>query len=127
MVANTQKFDIAVVPGDGIGQEIMFACTEVLQALGRKHGIRFDFNKIDAGAAFYTRTGIDIKDEDFIPYCDASYKLSIKFTDFYQKGESFHYPFGDPYLKGNVNNLNDWWFKKFAFPETDLFFLVFVA
>ena len=65
MVANTQKFDIAVVPGDGIGQEIMFACTEVLQALGRKHGIRFDFNKIDAGAAFYTRTGIDIKDEDF--------------------------------------------------------------
>jgi len=61
---------------------------------------------------------IDIKDEDFIPYCDASYKLSIKFTDFYKKGESFHYPFGDPFLKGNANQLNDWWFKKFAFPET---------
>ena len=29
---------------------------------------------------------VDIKDEDFIPRCDASYKLSIKFTDFYQKG-----------------------------------------
>ena len=31
---------------------------------------------------------LGIKDEEFIPYTDASYKLSIKFTDFYKKGES---------------------------------------
>ena len=45
--------------------------------------------------------------------CDATYKLSIKFTDFYQKGEAFHYPFGAPYLEGNHSKLIDWWFKKF--------------
>ena len=41
---------------------------------------------------------LNIEDKDFMPYCDASYKLSIKFTDFYKKGAgSFHYPFGRPY------------------------------
>ena len=43
---------------------------------------------------------IGIDDKDFVPHTDASIKLSIKFTDFYKKGESFHYPFGDP----NVDN-----------------------
>ena len=61
---------------------------------------------------------LDIKDKDFMAECDATYKLSIKFTDFYQKGEAFHYPFGQPYLKGNMAQLNDWWFKKFLYPET---------
>jgi len=61
---------------------------------------------------------IGIKDKDFMPSCDATYKLSIKFTDFYKKGEAFHYPFGDPYLKGHESLLNDWWFKKFLYPKT---------
>ena len=63
-------------------------------------------------------TLLDIKDKDFVPYTDASYKLSIKFTDFYKKGESFHYPFGGPDITGNTKGLNDWWFKKFARPHT---------
>ena len=33
-----------------------------------------------------------IKDEDWMPHCNATYKGSIKFTDFYKKGELFHYP-----------------------------------
>ena len=61
---------------------------------------------------------LGIKDKDFMPACDATYKLSIKFTDFYKKGEAFHYPFGDPYLKGNESAMNDWWFKKFLYPKT---------
>jgi tryptophan halogenase len=61
---------------------------------------------------------LGIKDKDFMPACDATYKLSIKFTDFYKKGEAFHYPFGDPYLKGNDSLMNDWWFKKFLYPKT---------
>jgi tryptophan halogenase len=61
---------------------------------------------------------LGIKDKDFMVACDATYKLSIKFTDFYQKGEAFHYPFGDPYLEGNQSALNDWWFKKFLYPQT---------
>lgn len=61
---------------------------------------------------------LDIKDDEFVPYTDASYKLSIKFTDFYKKGESFHYPFGTPNIENNVYGLNDWWFKKIIHPET---------
>ena len=33
------------------------------------------------------QTLLEIKDKDFISQCDASFKLSIKFTDFYKKGE----------------------------------------
>jgi tryptophan halogenase len=36
---------------------------------------------------------IGIDDKDFVPHTDASIKLSIKFTDFYKKGESFQYTF----------------------------------
>ena len=63
---------------------------------------------------------VDIKDSDFMKACDASYKLSIKFTDFYKKGEAFHYPFGDPVVEGNESLLNDWWFKKMLYPNTPL-------
>jgi len=61
---------------------------------------------------------LGIKDKDFISACDATYKLSIKFTDFYKKGEAFHYPFGEPCLIDNTSELNDWWFKKFLYPKT---------
>ena len=63
-------------------------------------------------------TLLGIKDEDFIPHTDASYKLSIKFTDFYKKGEAFHYPFGEPNCDNNIVRHNDWWFKKMYKPET---------
>ena len=56
---------------------------------------------------------LKIEDNNFIKYVDGSYKLSIKFTDFYKKGEAFHYPFGEPNTNDTLNNLNDWWYKKF--------------
>ena len=37
---------------------------------------------------------LGMKDEEWMPHCDASYKASIKFTDFFKKGEFYHYPFG---------------------------------
>ncbi len=61
---------------------------------------------------------LGIKDQEFIPYTNASYKLSIKFTDFYKKGEAFHYPFGEPDSSKNLAKHNDWWFKKMYKPET---------
>jgi tryptophan halogenase len=62
---------------------------------------------------------LDIKDEDWMPHCDASYKLSIKFTDFYKEDSGgFHYPFGLPAIEGTVFGINDWFFKKIKFPET---------
>ena len=61
---------------------------------------------------------LGISDKDFVPFTDASYKLSIKFTDFYKKGQSFHYPFGKPNTEKNVAETNDWWMKKAYKPET---------
>jgi len=62
---------------------------------------------------------LGIKDEQWMKHCDASYKLSIRFTDFYKKGAgSFHYPFGDLNVEGNHSQKNDWYFKKMFFPDT---------
>jgi tryptophan halogenase len=61
---------------------------------------------------------LKIKDKDFIKHVDGSYKLSIKFTDFYKKGEAFYYPFGLPATGGTRAETNDWWFKKMLYPQT---------
>jgi flavin-dependent dehydrogenase len=61
---------------------------------------------------------LELDEKDFLAGTDGSYKLSIKFTNFYKKDESFHYPFGAPNVEGTLNNLNDWWYKKFLKPET---------
>jgi len=62
---------------------------------------------------------IGIDEADFMPSTDASYKMSIKFTDFYDKDAgSFHYPFGKPYVVGTNNNLADWFLKKALEPKT---------
>jgi len=61
---------------------------------------------------------LGIDDKQFLKFTDGSYKLSIKFTDFYKKGEAFHYPFGSPFIENNKSFLNDWWFKKFFYKDT---------
>ena len=66
----------------------------------------------------YWSTFLGIDDKNFLRHTDGTYKLSIQFTDFYKKGESFHYPFGQPVLENTGNGFNDWWFKKFVYPET---------
>ena len=60
---------------------------------------------------------IGLNDREFIPYTDASIKMSIKFTNFSKIGEAFHYPFGVPNLNNNYAEMNDWWFKKIANPK----------
>lgn len=62
---------------------------------------------------------LGIDEKSFMKATDASFKLSIKFTDFYKKGESFHYPFGEPLLHNCNNGINDWWVKKIFKPELD--------
>jgi tryptophan halogenase len=63
---------------------------------------------------------LEINEKDFMSFTDASYKMSIKFTDFYEKdGGYFHYPFGNPYLD-NDENMRNWMFKKAMYPETDV-------
>ena len=62
---------------------------------------------------------IGLDEHDFFAATDASYKLSIKFTDFYKKDSgSFHYPFGSPVTNDARNPYFDWHLKKYYYPET---------
>lgn len=64
---------------------------------------------------FYT---LGLKDEDWMKECNASYKMSIKFTDFYDKDAGgFHYPFGQPYLEETLWGLWDWHLMKYKNPD----------
>jgi 3-isopropylmalate dehydrogenase len=55
---NEKTFSIAVMPGDGIGTEIMTPCLEVMAAaIERVGGVQMDFKTIEAGAKCYTKNG----------------------------------------------------------------------
>lgn len=45
---------------------------------------------------------LNLEDRDWMAECDATYKVSLKFSDFYKKGSYFYYPFG--YV--NHDNIN---------------------
>ena len=61
-----KEINIAVLPGDGIGKEIMEACLKLLDTVQIKvGGYNLHYCLIDAGADFYLRTGIDITESDF--------------------------------------------------------------
>lgn len=61
---------------------------------------------------------IGIDDKDFVKETDASYKLAIKFNDFYLKDNTWYYPFGGPHLQHNIFDRNDWFVKKALHPDT---------
>lgn len=61
---------------------------------------------------------LELKDEDWMEYCNATYKMAIKFRDFYAKGETFYYPFGDKDVKNTQRGVDDWYFKKTLQPDT---------
>lgn len=62
---------------------------------------------------------LEIDEKDFMSKTDASYKMSIKFTDFYEKNDGgFHYPFGFPHLEGTNRGIYDWFIKKALYPDT---------
>ena len=55
---------IAVMPGDGIGIEVMHACLEVLEALAAKSGQpRFAWHRLAGGAIAYRDTGTALSGE----------------------------------------------------------------
>lgn len=60
---------------------------------------------------------LEIDERDFMSYTDASYKMSIKFTDFYEKDSGgFHYPFGEAWFDDTKQELEDWFFKRALYP-----------
>jgi len=51
------KYEIAVIPGDGIGQEVMPEALRVLEAVRAKFGIEFAFRQFDWSCETYKSTG----------------------------------------------------------------------
>lgn len=63
---------------------------------------------------------LGLKDEDWMPHCNATYKTSIKFIDFGENPEEtprkFHYPFGMFDFTDKPRNLMDWFLAKITDP-----------
>jgi 3-isopropylmalate dehydrogenase len=50
-------FNLAVIPGDGIGQEVVAEGLKVLDAVSEKYALTFTRTSYDLGAAYWHRTG----------------------------------------------------------------------
>src|SRR5262245_27999386 len=63
MKSNITEFRIAVLAGDGIGQEVMTPCLKLLDSVtSRIGGFRLIFESHDAGADLYRRSGMPLPD-----------------------------------------------------------------
>jgi len=62
---------------------------------------------------------IEVDEKDFFTFTDASIKIGLAFTDFYEKnyGETFIYPFGKPFIENTRWGVNDWLVKKHIHPD----------
>ena len=48
---------VAVIPGDGIGKEVMPEGLRALEAVGRKFGIEWQFDEFDWSCDYYAKHG----------------------------------------------------------------------
>lgn len=55
-------FHVAVLPGDGIGPEIIACAAEVLQKVSQKYGFKMDFTPYDFGGISIDRHGVPVSD-----------------------------------------------------------------
>ena len=67
----TSTFRITLLPGDGIGPEIMAVTVDVLKAIGHKVGLRFEFQEALIGGAAIDETGTPLP-EATLKACKAS-------------------------------------------------------
>jgi tartrate dehydrogenase/decarboxylase/D-malate dehydrogenase len=63
-------FRIALIPGDGIGNEVVPAAVRVLEAIGARHGIAFEWQEFPWSCAYYKKHG-RMMPEDGIPVVKA--------------------------------------------------------
>ncbi len=58
-----RSYNISVLPGDGIGPEIVEEALKVLAVIGEKYGRRFDLHRAEVGGASIDAFGVPLKDE----------------------------------------------------------------
>ncbi|OBA23757.1 Isocitrate/isopropylmalate dehydrogenase [Metschnikowia bicuspidata var. bicuspidata NRRL YB-4993] len=61
--ASLKKLKIALIPGDGIGKEVIPAGRAVLENLPAKYDLQFEFVNLDAGFELFQKTGTALPDE----------------------------------------------------------------
>ncbi|MGF1513142.1 MAG: 3-isopropylmalate dehydrogenase [Elainellaceae cyanobacterium] len=57
------RYQITLLPGDGIGPEIMATAVEILQAAGGQHALEFEFHEVPIGGSAIDETGEPLPDE----------------------------------------------------------------
>jgi len=58
-----QHYNVTLLPGDGIGPEIMAVAVEVLKAIGKQYSLDFNFTEVPIGGAAIDATGSPLPDE----------------------------------------------------------------
>jgi 3-isopropylmalate dehydrogenase len=64
-VPQKNTVSVAVLPGDGIGPEVVAATLAVLEPLVRRHGLGLSIETLPAGAFHYCETGSALPEESF--------------------------------------------------------------
>ncbi|MDR2302729.1 MAG: isocitrate/isopropylmalate dehydrogenase family protein [Deltaproteobacteria bacterium] len=58
-------YDISVIPGDGIGPEVIRQALKVMKAAGQRFGFGLKLNELPYGANHYLKTGVILPEEAF--------------------------------------------------------------
>lgn len=58
-----KRFNVTVLPGDGIGPEIVAEAVRVLKAVGNRHGAEFNLKEDHVGGASIDRSGVPLTDD----------------------------------------------------------------
>ncbi len=76
-----KSYRIATIPGDGIGQEVVPQGIRVLNAVGRKFGINFDWDHLPWSCEYYRKTGTMMPQDglDRIRHHDAIFLGAVGF------------------------------------------------
>ncbi|MDH3637197.1 MAG: tartrate dehydrogenase [Gammaproteobacteria bacterium] len=76
-----KNYDIAVIPGDGIGNEVVPQGLRVLEAVGGRFGIRFNWREFDWSCERYANTGRMMPEDGLeqLRDCDAIYLGAVGF------------------------------------------------
>ena len=78
-----KTFTIAVIPGDGVGTEVIPQGKRVLEKIGRKHDVTFAFQDFDWGAGHFFRWGrmMPAGAIDLLQPCDAIFLGAVGHPD----------------------------------------------
>jgi len=58
-----KSYNIAVIPGDGTGPEVVAESVKVLKAAGNKHNVEFEFTYFNWGGEYYKATGVVLPED----------------------------------------------------------------